>query len=197
MLAVSLLLQNAFPAIAAQSPKTLPCPAEFFFGDYYHAAPAPLTKRREFAKQLLGELAPLDSAVPELSPAERKWLAEELSHSGPRSLAASDSVENEKYVLRTFLNRCVPRLRRLAGSEKLPLREEVATWDLVAQDYDNFEYARAVGPLVEAHVIGTEFLPHTPEENDAGDSLDFICRGTAQQISVVIVVPYLKGQLPK
>lgn len=182
-------------AAAADRQDAMPCPGVIFFGDYYHAAPAAPHKRREFAGMLLGRIQKLDAVVPELSPAEREWLARELSQAGPRSMAASDSIENQKFTSRAFIRRNLPLLKQLSKPEGLSLRKEVALWAVVAQNYENYDSARAIAALAAAHVIGPEFAPYAAEGDDGGEMLDFMCRDQARQISYLIVVPFLKGEL--
>jgi hypothetical protein len=179
---------------AADRRDLLPCPAETFFGDYYRASPASPERRREFARMLLRRLEKLENAVPELSPAEREWLAGELTKTGRRNLTASDSIQNQKFTARMFIGKDLPLLRRLS-SDGLALREEVNLWALVAENYEDYGYARAIGALVDANVIEAEFAPYPAEGLSTGDMLDFICRGQARQIMFPIVQPYLGGTL--
>jgi hypothetical protein len=145
---MSLTVVLAVAILSAAPPST----ANTFFSD---GPPPSKAIRVKQARGWLEGFGKLDTQVPTLSPRERQWLEREYDDqvaSGtytPRALAAMDSPEYEKRVVRQRLDRILSELRGLAAADTMPLEVEVWTWTELAADFMDVTMWQSVTAMVK------------------------------------------------
>lgn len=155
--------------------------------------PASKKERLIFAKALYEKLEPIYKAIPNLSPAQEKWLeSERLSDDPSRVIRADQSdeayLQNTKQMLRTLLDTLVFIFRNAEGDR----RHEILSWLVVA---DRMMYFALSSHITE--VVSRRLASISPDERFGDDSCMIIAFDViGHSIQNSIIAPYIAEILP-
>lgn len=160
-----------------------------------HVEPWSATRelRMKEASRLHEKLFAMYKQVPELSPAEQKWLDGELNSGNgkitERYIRATDSQEYAISTAKSGLAMLVIPLNNLS-SLKMACKDEVVQWAEVASRLPENQLWRSVDSLVQRKII----LKKSAE--DFGNSF-LAANATLRSQAILdgVVIPYLKGEL--
>jgi len=160
-----------------------------------HVEPWSTTRelRMKEASRLHDKLFAMYKEVPELSPAEQKWLDGELNSGGgkvtERYIRATDSQEYAISTAKSGLAVLVIPLNNLS-SLKMACKDEVLMWTEVASRLPDATLWQSVDSLVQRKVISKR------SAEDFGHSF-LAANATLRSQAILdgVVIPYLKGEL--
>jgi len=166
----------------------------FSTGSAQHAEPWSATRelRIKEASRLHDKIYAMYKQVPELSPAEQKWLDGELNSGGgkftQRVSAAMDSREYDISTAKSGFALIIMPLNNLRL--KLPCKDEVLMWTEVASRLPNGDLWQSVDSLVKRKIISQTLA------EDLGHSL-LAANATLRSQAILdgVVIPYLRGEL--
>lgn len=149
--------------------------------------------RMKEASRLHDQLFAMYNQVPELSPAEQKWLDGELSSANgkftERYMRATESQEYEIFTAKSGFASVTTPLNNLS-SLKLACKDEVVQWAEVAARLPENQLWQSVDSLVKRKIISKK------SAEDFGHS--FLAANAALRSQAIlngVVIPYLKGEL--
>ena len=160
-----------------------------------HVEPWSATRelRMKEASRLHDKLFAMYKQVPELSPAEQKWLDGELNSGNgkinERYIRATDSQEYAISTAKSGLAMLVIPLNNL-GSLKMACKDEVVQWAEVASRLQDSQLWQSVDSLVTRKIISEK------SAQDFGHS--FLAANASLRSQAIldgVVVPYLRGEL--
>lgn len=159
-----------------------------------HVEPWSATRelRMKEASSLHDKLYEMYKQIPELSPAEQKWLDGELNSGGgkftQRVITAMDSREYDISTAKSGFALLIIPLNNLGL--KLACKDEVLMWTEVASRLQNGDLWQSVDSLVKRKIVSKK------SAEDFGNS--FLAANAALRSQAIldgVVIPYLRGEL--
>ena len=149
--------------------------------------------RMKEASRLHDKLFAMYKQVPELSPAEQRWLDGELNSGNgkfnERYIRATDSQEYAISTAKSGLAVIVIPLNNLS-SLKMACKDEVVQWAEVASRLPDSQLWQSIDSLVQRKIISKQ------SAEDFGNS--FLAANASLRSQAIldgVVIPYLKGEL--
>jgi hypothetical protein len=149
--------------------------------------------RMKEASRLHDKLFAMYKQVPELSPAEQKWLDGELNSGNgkinDRYVRATESQEYEISTAKSGFALLIIPLNNLS-SLKMACKDEVVQWTEVASRLPDNQLWQSVDSLVKRKIISKK------SAEDFGNSF-LAANATLRSQAILngVVIPYLKGEL--
>lgn len=156
------------------------------------------SSRTTVAERLATEARKMAASVPTLSPSQQEWVRVEITDAidsagnryTPKALNAMDSKEYDIFVAKPRMESLATILERIA-SGRLSQRDEVVLWAEATVYLSDSKLWQAVDSLVSRGVVDAALLGEHRRLFFHNQAIK------AHYITARILVPYLKGRLPR
>lgn len=161
----------------------------------YDGEPPNRILRRQQALEWINCFSKLEKQIPTLSPAEKKWLENEMGTAlgggelTRRAFNAMFSREHEIYVARSYLPGIIHILIQLAGDEPIEKSKEIKVWAQLANQFIDAVFWESISNMVGRGVI----------ESDVCGIKELYLVNFARKAQALIkniIINYLNGSLP-
>ncbi len=147
------------------------------------------SKKQELVKQIYDHMVKVNDVIPNLSPAEKKWLESEMSAKDTtRRVKALFGTESLLEQAKEGVTALVVFSKQILDGNYRHQRGEVELWALIATMLIDSRITQDLVTLHERKVITIPDLSASGER-----AWPFSCSITARNIMGSIVIPYLQG----